>query len=344
MPAVWKRRAGSGAEVGTAEVPSPGPGHVLIRVKLAAICGTDVHIYAWDPWSASRVKVPVIMGHEFMGELVELGSGVEGFEVGERVSGEGHIVCGQCFFCRTGLAHVCRETRIIGVDTNGCFARFLVLPAANVWRLPPSLPDEWAAVLDPFGNACHAASAFPLSGARVLVMGCGPIGLFSVGIAKALGASAVVAVDIVDAKLKRAEKLGATAVFNARSCDVVAEVRSLTDGLGADVALEMSGSPQGIEQCLEATREEGGVALMGIPADVVPVELARLVIFKGLSLKGVIGRRMFGTWIESTRLLASGKLDISPVITHRLAFGDIHRAMGMIREGEAIKVLLDPWR
>ena len=344
MPAVWKRRAAPGVEVGSAEVPAPGRGEVLIRVRLAAICGTDVHIYAWDRWSASRVKVPVILGHEFMGEIAGVGGGVEGFEPGMRVSGEGHVVCGDCFFCRTGLAHVCRETRIIGVDADGCFAGYLVLPATNVWKLPPSLPDEWAALLDPFGNAVHAASAFPLSGARVLVMGCGPIGLFSVGIARALGASAVVAVDIIDSKLKLAQKMGATAAFNARSCDVVAEVRSLTDGLGADVSLEMSGSAQGLEQCLEATREEGGVALMGIPSDVVALELSRLVIFKGLALKGVIGRRMFGTWFESTRLLSSGKLDVSPVITHRLRFKDIDRAVGMIREGEAVKVLLDPWR
>ena len=344
MAAIWKRHAAPGVEIGPAEVPSPGRGELLIRVKLTAICGTDVHIYAWDRWAASRVKPPVILGHEFMGEVAALGEGVEGFEAGERVSGEGHIVCGRCFFCGTGLAHVCRETRIIGVDADGSFAGHVLLPAANVWKLPPALPDEWAAVLDPFGNAAHAASAFPLSGARVLVMGCGPLGLFATGIATALGASAVVAVDIIDSKLRLAERMGATAAFNARSCDVVTEVRSLTDGLGADVSLEMSGSAQGLEQCLEATREEGGVALMGIPADAVPVELARLVIFKGLALKGVVGRRMFGTWFESTRLLSSGKLDISPVITHRMRFGEIDRAVGMMREGEAVKVLLDPWR
>ncbi len=340
MKAIVKAEPVEGLEL--RDVPEPGinPDQVLVAVRRAGICGTDLHIYKWDHWSQTRIHPPLVLGHEFMGEVADVGPLVENVRVGDRVSAEGHVVCGHCELCRTGNAHVCRETSILGVDRDGAFAEFVALPATNIVPLPDSISDDTAAVLDPLGNAFHTVLHTDVSGKAVAIIGCGPIGLFAVGIARAAGARLVIAIEPTAGRREIARAMGAHEVIDPRGGDTPARVAELTGGYGADVVCEMSGHPDGVRDAFRACRNAGHVRLLGLPAGEVNVNLARDVIFKGLQVYGVIGRRMYETWIEMRDFLAAGLLDITPVITHHLALEDFATGFAAMANGEAAKVVL----
>ena len=340
MQAIVKSRPGPGLEVRELPRPSPGPGEVLIAVRHAGVCGTDLHIADWDPWASGRVRPPVIVGHEFAGEIAAVGDGVQAFTPGQLVTAEGHIVCGHCQQCRSGNSHICRNTRIIGVDRDGAFAHYIAMPATNVLPLN-GIPTEIGAIMDPVGNAVHAVMTAEVPGSTVFVVGCGPIGCFAVGVARAAGASRVIASDINPKRLALAESMGAHVLVDASKEDVVRRVLEATGHEGADVVCEMSGVPGALRQALAAVRLGGRVQLLGIPKGDVPLNIANDVIFKGITLYGVIGRKMYETWNQMRRFLSTGAFDPRPVITHRFPLDDIDHALAAIRSGDAGKVILE---
>jgi threonine 3-dehydrogenase len=323
------------------DVPEPTirADEVLIRVRRAGVCGTDVHIYNWDAWAQGRVKPPITVGHEFSGDVVRVGPLVTDVRAGDRVTAEGHIVDGRCLLCRTGNSHVCPYTRIIGVDRDGCFADYIAMPATNVWHLDSSISYEIGGIMDPMGNAFHTALTADIPGSFVLVTGCGPIGLFAVGICKAAGAARVIASDVNPTRLALARRMGADDVV--RPDEAAQAVRAATDGLGVDVVLEMSGVPAAIHQALALVRVGGRVQMLGIPARPVEIDFATEVIFRGLTIYGVVGRRMYDTWIQMSRFLSAGHFDPTPVITHRLPLEEVDEAMRLISSGEAGKVVFE---
>lgn len=344
MRALVKTEAGPGMVVRDVPVPPCGPSDALIKVHHAGVCGTDLHIWEWDAWASARLRPPVVIGHEFAGEIVELGAEAraEGLlAVGDRVTAEGHIVCGHCLPCRTGDAHVCRRTRIIGVDRDGAFAEFIAMPASNVMKLD-GIPTEIGAIMDPMGNAVHTVlEGGDVAGSAVLVLGCGPIGCFAVGVARAGGASLVVASDLNPTRLELARKMGAHVCLNPSEVDVVGRIRDLTGGEGVDLVCEMSGHPNGHQTAFSAARLAGRVNLLGTPSRTTEVNFARDVIFKGLTLYGVTGRRMYNTWQQMFRLLRAGQLDPRPVITHRFKLDQMAQAIQVIKDGQAGKVILE---
>jgi threonine 3-dehydrogenase len=319
----------------------PGVGHndVLIRVRKAAICGTDVHIYNWDDWSRATIPVPMTIGHEFVGEVVEVGGEVAGFKTGDRVSGEGHVTCGHCRNCRAGRRHLCRNSVGVGVTRPGCFADYVSIPAANAFLLPDNIGDDVASVLDPLGNATHSALSFDLVGEDVLITGAGPIGVMSAAIARHVGARFVVVTDVNDYRLDLAAKMGATRVLNVTReslDDAMAELGMLE---GFDVGLEMSGNPKAFLDMLRVMNHGGRVAILGIPPGEAAIDW-NLVIFKGLTLKGIYGREIFETWYKMTSMLLSG-LDITPVLTHRFPADAFQEGFDVMRTGHSGKVILD---
>ena len=340
MKAIVKRSPEPGLELRDVERPEPGQDEVLIRVRRAGICGTDLHIHQWDRWSRNRIRPPLVLGHEFMGEVAEAGSLVTNVAPGQRVSAEGHLACGHCEHCRTGNAHVCRETAILGIDRDGAFAEYVVVPATNLIPLPDAVADDHAAVFDPLGNAFHTVLHTDVSGLSVAVVGCGPIGLFAVGIARAAGARKVLAVEPAPDRLRIAEEMGADLLLDPGDGDAVEAVRDATGGYGADVVCEMSGHPDGVRDAFRMCRNAGHVRLLGLPEEDVEVDLAGDVIFKGLHVYGVVGRRMYETWIRMRDFLAAGLLDIEPVITHRLRLEDFEEGIEAMECGEAAKVVL----
>ena len=343
MKAIVKAAAGPGAEVREVPIPTCGPGELLLQVKRAGVCGTDLHIVEWDRWSQGRLKPPVTLGHEFVGEVVERGAGVTEFQIGDRVSCESHIVCQHCVACRTGNAHVCENTKILGVDVNGGFAERVAVPAVNAWRVPANIPIEVAAVMEPLGNAVHTAFAGPLSGCNIAVTGCGPIGLFAIGVARAAGAARVFASDVAPYRLDVARRMHADAVIDVSRESFVDRVRELTGGQGLDGVLEMSGNPQAVRDGLSALRGGGRISLLGLPKESFDLDWNRLVIFKGATIHGIIGRRMYETWYQMDNLLGSGRLDIRPAITHVMPMQDFDQAIALLRSGKAGKVVLVPW-
>ncbi len=329
-PGIWMERA-----------PKPRVGHndVLIKIRKTALCGTDVHIYNWDRWSQETIPVPMTIGHEFAGEVAEIGGEVQGFEIGQRVSGEGHITCGHCRNCRAGRRHLCRNTVGVGVDRPGSFAEYLCIPAVNAFPLPDDVPDDLGTILDPLGNATHTALSFDMVGEDVLITGAGPIGIMATAIARHVGARFVVVTDINDYRLGLAAKMGATRTVNAareKLDDVMAELGMLE---GFDVGLEMSGSPAAFQDMLHTMNHGGRVAILGIPPEEAPIDWHQ-VIFKGLMLKGIYGREMFETWYKMTTMLQSG-LDVAPIITHRFAVDDFEEGFQVMRSGDSGKVILD---
>ncbi len=313
----------------------------MIRVHHAGVCGTDVHIADWDEWARGRIRPPVVLGHEFAGEIVEIGSDVDdAFAIGQLVTAEGHIVCGHCRQCRTGNAHICQRTQIIGVDRDGAFAEYLAMPAINVMPLN-GIPTTTGAIMDPLGNAFHTVLSGDVSGSSVLILGCGPIGCFAVGIARAAGASRVIASDVNAKRLELAHNMGAHVLLNPSHDDVVARVLEETGGEGADLVCEVSGNHDAITQAFKAVRLGGRINLLGLPKGAIPVDLSTDVIFKGVTVYGVIGRKMYETWNQMRTFLGSGMLDPTPVITHRLPLEEIDRALDAIRSGEAGKVILE---
>ena len=339
VKALVKESAGSGFALRDVAEPKIRENEVLIRVRRAGVCGTDVHIYEWDAWARGRCSPPFIVGHEFAGDVVQVGALVTDVREGDRVTAEGHIVDGRCLLCRTGNAHVCPYTKIIGVDRDGCFAEYIAMPATNVWHLDDNISFEVGGIHDPMGNAFHTALSADIPGATVLVTGCGPIGLFAIGICKAAGASRIIASDINETRLALASRMGAHDVVHPN--EVVPVVKRHTDGLGVDVVLEMSGVPSAIHQAFALVRVGGHVQMLGIPSKPMEVDFATEVIFKGITVYGVVGRRMYQTWHQMTRFLRSCNFDPTPVITHRFPLEAADEAIRAIKTGEAGKVIFE---
>ena len=339
MKALVKESTGPGFKLKNVPVPKIRDDEVLIRVKRAGVCGTDVHIHEWDDWAKGRCKPPFVVGHEFAGEVAEVGKLVTDVAVGDRVTAEGHIVDGRCPLCRTGNAHVCPYTRIIGVDRDGCFAEFIAMPATNVWHLDDNVSFDVGGIHDPMGNAFHTALTADIPGSTVLITGCGPIGLFAVGICQAAGASRVIATDVNERRLELARAMGANEAVKPQDAERV--VRAATGGLGVDVVLEMSGVPSAVHQAFALVRVGGRVQMLGIPAKPMEVNLATEIIFKGITIYGVVGRKMYETWIEMTQFLRSGQFDPRPVITHRFPLEQFDEAIAAIKGGEAGKVIFE---
>jgi threonine 3-dehydrogenase len=340
MQAIVKEKRAPGLKVTTVPKPSPGPGEVLIAVRHAGVCGTDLHIADWNAWAEGRLRPPLVVGHEFAGEIVAVGGGVAGLRTGQLVTAEGHIVCGHCLQCRTGNSHICKNTRIIGVDRDGAFAEYIAMPATNVLPLD-GIPTTVGAVMDPMGNAFHTVLTADIPGSSVFVAGCGPIGCFAVGIARAAGAAKVIASDVNATRLALAKRMGAHVTIDATRDDVVAAVLAETGGEGADVVCEMSGVPSALHQAFAAVRLGGRVRLLGIPDGQVPVDFATEIIFKGITVYGVIGRKMYDTWHQMRRYLSAGLVDPRPVITHQFPLAKIDEALAAIRSGDAGKIILE---
>jgi threonine 3-dehydrogenase len=341
MAALAKTRAAAGAELIEAPLPSVPPHHVLLKVTATAICGTDLHIYNWDSWAQGRIKVPRVFGHEFCGEVVEVGEDVTLAGLGDFVSGETHVTCGRCYYCRSGLGHICREVEILGVDRDGCFAEYVALPEQNAWKMERSIPVEIAAIQDPFGNAIHTALAQELIGNSVEVIGCGPIGLCAIAIARKAGAAKIYAADLNEFRLGLARKLGADVTINSGKERIDEVILRETQGFGVDVMLEMSGHAEAIRQGFAALRKGGEAALLGIPSQPMELDVANALVFKGATVRGINGRRMFQTWYKAMDLLAAG-LDLSPVITSRFPLEEFEQAFALARSGEVGKIILYP--
>ena len=340
MRALRKTKPGAGFTLETIPVPEVGPNDVLIKVGAVGLCGTDLHIYSWDHWAERRVKPPLTIGHEFMGTVEAVGNAVKAVRVGDRVSAEGHISCGICVLCRTGQAHICEHVAIIGVDTDGAFADYIRMPESNVWKLDASIPDSWAAVFDPLGNAVHTVMAADVSVKSVVITGVGSIGLMAIPVARAAGAARIYAIDVNEKKLELAARVGADATFLATREDLVQEIIGRTNGDGVDVLLEMSGSAKAIDSGLAMVRNGGVAALLGIPSDDVEINLAERIIFKGLTVLGINGRRMFETWYQTQALVTSGRIDLSPIITHEMKFEQYDEAFALMKSGAAAKIVL----
>jgi len=339
MKALVKAERGEG--IWMQEVAKPACGHndLLIRVRKTAICGTDIHIYNWDEWAQATIPVPMTVGHEFVGVIEELGAEVQGFKVGDRVSGEGHVTCGHCRNCRAGRRHLCPNTVGVGVNRPGCFAEYIAIPAVNAYPLPDHVSDEVAAFLDPLGNATHTALSFDLVGEDVLITGAGPIGIMAVAVCKHAGARHVVITDVNDYRLELARRMGATRAINVAKEQLGDVTRELGMKEGFDVGLEMSGNPTAFRSLIEAMVNGGKVALLGIPPKDTAIDWNK-VIFKGLFIKGIYGREMFETWYKMIAMLESG-LDVSPVLTHRLPVARFQEGFDAMRSGKSGKVVLD---
>ncbi len=323
------------------DTPEPEVGHndLLIKIRKTAICGTDMHIYNWDEWSQKTIPVPMVVGHEYVGEVVGMGQEVAGFKIGDRVSGEGHITCGHCRNCRAGRRHLCRNTEGVGVNRAGAFAEYLVIPAFNAFRIPDNISDDMASIFDPFGNAVHTALSFDLVGEDVLITGAGPIGIMAAAVAKHVGARHVVITDLNPYRLALAEKMGATRAVNVGTTSLSDVMKELGMTEGFDVGLEMSGVPVAFRDMLDKMNNGGKVAMLGIPPTDVAVDWNQ-VIFKGLTIKGIYGREMFETWYKMASLLQSG-LDISPIITHQFGIDDFQKGFETMGSGQSGKVILN---
>ena len=343
MRALFKHQAGEGLKFDPARAkPTPGPRDVLIKVKKAGICGTDRHIWEWDQWASGRIPVGIVTGHEFVGTIEAVGSAVTKYKPGLRVSAEGHITSGVDFNSRTGNAHIASDTRIIGIDRDGCFGDYVVVPEENVWPVHPKIPDKVAAVLDPLGNAVHTVMAADVSAKSVLISGVGIIGLMAVTVARAAGASRIFATDINPPRLDLAKKLGAVEAYDVRKSDAfIKEIKSATRGEGVDVLLEMSGAPSAFDQGFRCLRNGGTAAILGIPSKPITWNITEHIVFKGATVLGINGRKMFETWYQMEELLLSGRLELDEIITHEFPLEQFEKAFATMMSGEGIKVVLD---
>jgi threonine 3-dehydrogenase len=342
MLAVMKPEAKPGVEIRDVSVPEIGPTDVLVKVKVASICGTDLHIYNWDRWAQSRIHPPLIPGHEFCGEVVAYGNEVTSVKEGDFVSAEMHVACGKCLQCRTGEAHICQFVKIIGVDADGAFAEYVRIPESNIWKLDSAIPQEYASILDPLGNAVHTVLAGEIAARTVAITGCGPIGLFSIAVARAVGAATVFAIEVNQHRRKIAQQMKADLVLDPSKHEVTKIVMEQTGGLGVDVVLEMAGHPTAIRTAFNIVRRGGRISLLGLTSKPIALNFSEDIIFKGLTIQGINGRRMYQTWYQMTALLKSGKLDLHPVITDRMSMSDFSKGMERLTSGEASKILLYP--
>ena len=339
MKALVKSRAEPGIWMEQVAEPTIGPNDVLIRMRRTAICGTDMHIWHWDDWAKRTIPVPMQVGHEYCGEVVDLGSEVRGLAIGDRVSGEGHITCGYCRNCRAGRRHLCRNTLGVGVNVPGCFAEYMALPSSNVFKLSSAIDDEIASILDPFGNATHTALSFNVVGEDVLITGAGPIGIMAVAVARYAGARHIVITDVNPYRLELARRMGATRAVDVRHESLDAVMRELGMEEGFDVGMEMSGVPSAFREMLRTMHHGGAIAMLGIMPKDTGIAWDE-IIFKGLVVKGVYGREMFETWYKMSSMLQSG-LDIRPVITHRLPVSEYRFGFETMASGQSGKVVLD---
>ncbi len=339
MKALAKLYPQEGVWLHETEKPVVGHNDLLIKIRKTAICGTDVHIYNWDEWSQKTIPVPMTIGHEYVGTVVEIGCEVEGFSIGDRVSGEGHITCGHCRNCRAGRRHLCRNTQGVGVNRAGAFAEYLAIPAVNAFKIPDNISDELAAIFDPFGNALHTALSFDLVGEDVLITGAGPIGIMAAAVAKHVGARHVVLTDINEYRLNLARSLGVVHTVNVAEQSLDQKMADLKMTEGFDVGLEMSGSAPAFRKMLDVINHGGKIAMLGIPSSEVAIDWGK-VIFKGLVLKGIYGREMFETWYKMASIIQSG-LDLTPIITHRFSVDEFQQGFDVMRSGLSGKVILD---
>ncbi len=338
MQALVKGAPGRGLEMQTVAVPQVGPNEVLIQVEKTAICGTDLHIFLWDEWAQRTIQTPLVIGHEFMGRIVQMGDGVTGYALNQRVSAEGHVVCGMCRNCRAGKPHLCPNTQGIGVNRNGAFAEYVAVPASNLWPIPDEIPSELAAFFDPFGNAAHCALQFDLVGEDVLITGAGPIGIIAAGIAKHVGARHIVVTDVNDYRLGLASDMGATRIVNVKN-ESLADVVKALDIDGFDIGLEMSGNPQAFNDMLASMYHGGHVALLGILPKDTGIDWDT-VIFRGLELHGIYGRRMYETWYKMTQMTLTG-FPLRKVLTHHLPVDAWSEGFDLMERGACGKVVVD---
>src|SRR3954469_6060130 len=339
MRALVKVRPGPGLELRDVPDPQYGINDVLIRVHKTGICGTDLHIESWDPWAEKSISPPLIIGHEFVGEIVAVGSNVSDFGAGDLVSGEGHVVCGRCRHCLAGRRHLCANSIGLGVGRDGAFAEYVVLPMANVWHHWAGIDEDVAAIFDPFGNAVHTALSFPVLGEDVLITGAGPIGLMATAVVRHAGARFVVVSEVNPFRRELAERMGATVVVDPRERDLTDVQRDLGMVEGFDVALEMSGNPAALRSAIANMAHGGSIAMLGIPTAEIPIDFTQIV-FKMLTVRGIYGREMYETWYQMTVMLQSG-LDIRPAITHRFAYTDFEAAFAAARSGSSGKVIME---
>ena len=339
MKALSKLKAEPGIWMTDAPKPEVGHNDLLIKIRKTAICGTDVHIYKWDEWASKTIPTPMVVGHEYVGEVVDMGQEVRGFKVGDRVSGEGHITCGHCRNCRAGRVHLCRNTTGVGVNREGAFAEYLVIPAFNAFKIPDNISDELASIFDPFGNAVHTALSFDLVGEDVLITGAGPIGIMAAAVAKHVGARHVVITDVNEYRLDLARKMGASRAVNVASEKLEDVIKDLGMTEGFDIGLEMSGVPSAFNSMLNNMNHGGKIAMLGIPPSDMAVDWNQ-VIFKGLVIKGIYGREMFETWYKMASLIQSG-LDLNPIITHQYSVDDFQAGFDMMISGQSGKVILN---
>lgn len=339
MKALAKLYPQEGIWLHETERPVVGHNDLLIKIRKTAICGTDVHIYNWDEWSQKTIPVPMTVGHEYVGTVVDIGCEVEGFAIGDRVSGEGHITCGHCRNCRAGRRHLCRNTQGVGVNRPGAFAEFLALPAVNAFKIPDNISDDLAAIFDPFGNALHTALSFDLVGEDVLITGAGPIGIMAAAVARHVGARHVVLTDVNDYRLSLAKQLGVMHTVNVAEQSLQDKMSELQMTEGFDVGLEMSGAPPAFRSMLDVMNHGGKIAMLGIPSGDMAIDWTK-VIFKGLILKGIYGREMFETWYKMASIIQSG-LDLTPIITHHFPLEDFQQGFDVMRSGASGKVIID---
>ncbi|WP_438865521.1 L-threonine 3-dehydrogenase [Neptunicella sp.] len=339
MKALSKLKAEKGIWLTDVEQPEVGHNDLLIKIRKTAICGTDMHIYHWDEWSQKTIPVPMVVGHEYVGEVVDMGQEVRGFTIGDRVSGEGHITCGHCRNCRAGRRHLCRNTVGVGVNRPGAFAEYLVIPAFNAFKIPDNISDDLASIFDPFGNAVHTALSFDLVGEDVLITGAGPIGIMAAAVARHVGARHVVITDVNDYRLELAKKMGATRAVNVSRDNLKQVMNELGMTEGFDIGLEMSGVPSAFNDMLAKMNNGGKIAMLGIPPGDMAIDWNQ-VIFKGLVIKGIYGREMFETWYKMASLIQGG-LDLSPIITHKMSVNDFQQGFETMASGQSGKVILE---
>lgn len=343
MIAVVKQKRGVGAQLDEVEIPQLGPEDVLVKVKATAVCGTDLHIYEWSTWAQNAgIKPPLIMGHEFSGEIVEVGKAVTDLKPGDYIAGETHIPCGKCYQCKNGQQHICANLTLYGIHTDGCFAQYTKIPAICARKIPSSIPFEIGAVLEPLGTALRTSLEVRVSGRNVAVIGCGPIGLFAVASSKAMGASNIIATDVVDERLQLSEKVGADVSLNPMETDIVEEILNMTKGVGVDAFIDASGNVEAINQGFKYLRKGGEVGLIGLPSTPIEINLGPDVVFKEAKIIGIHGREMFTTWTKMENMLDKGLLQIDPIISHVKPLSKFAEAFELLKTGKGCKVILNP--
>jgi len=343
MIAVVKQKREAGAKLEEMEIPELGPEDVLIKVKATALCGTDLHIYEWSTWAQNAgIEPPRIMGHEFSGEIVEVGGTVVDLNPGDYVAGETHIPCGKCYQCKNGQQHICGNLKLFSIHTDGCFAEYTKIPAICARKIPASIPPEIGAVLEPLGTALRSCLEVKVAGKNVAVIGCGPIGLFAVACSRAMGAANIIATDVVNERLQLSEKVGADVSLNPTKGDITEEILKMTQGVGADVIIDASGSVEAIKQGFKYLRKGGEVALIGLPSEPIELNLGPDIVFKEAKIIGIHGREMFRTWTKMENMLDKGLLNIDPIISHSKPLSEFEEAFELIKTGKGCKVILDP--